>query len=687
MKTLLFVGKDVESNVNYIRELKRIFSGYLQIEYCYEAEQNRVGEDMIRKADIILLTNPYSLPQARQYLKKDSKIINMNFTFKRELVEALKRFPVGTEALVCFKYYSDAHQAAFTLYELGVNNLNLYINYENNKNLINKTMDIAIVNRDTNCASDGIPIYFDIGSLSIAVATIVDVAVSADIMCDEIEARIIRHGSMLSIPEDYKSYFFDNSAMANAQLRTITNCIEYGIVIVDEIYNIINCNNQFLSMFNIGRSISHLSVSDIPELSHLLQYITQDGYMTNMLIETPDKNRFFLFSKEKINKSDATYSIFMLLFKDVTEIHALESTFQKQIIKKGHVAKYTFDNIIHESNIMDLVIERCKKLAQIDKPTLIIGESGTGKELFAHSIHNASIRSKFPFVALNCATIPATLLESELFGYEEGAFTGAKKGGKIGLFQTANKGTLFLDEIGEITPETQAKLLRVLEENEIMRVGGDEIIKIDTKIIAATNRNLKLLVEEGSFRLDLYYRLNTLMVNIPPLRDRVDDLPHLINFFMRKEGKDIRISDELMRFFKSYQWEGNIRELRNCIEYMVNICDDVMDISFLPEYLYDEYAKTNTNSIPTAMTDISVLNSEEIRLEKFILKAIQRFALGRRRLLELLHNEGFGVSEYSLRNILKRLNENNYIVFGHGRAGCHITRKGEEYLAELTKER
>ena len=141
-----------------------------------------------------------------------------------------------------------------------------------------------------------------------------------------------------------------------------------------------------------------------------------------------------------------------------------------------------------------------------------------------------------------------------------------------------------------------------------MRVGGDEIIKIDTKIIAATNRNLKLLVEEGSFRLDLYYRLNTLMVNIPPLRDRVDDLPHLINFFMRKEGKDIRISDELMRFFKSYQWEGYIRELRNCIEYMVYICDDVMDISFLPEYLYDEYAKTNTNSIPTAMTDISVLS-------------------------------------------------------------------------------
>lgn len=189
------------------------------------------------------------------------------------------------------------------------------------------------------------------------------------------------------------------------------------------------------------------------------------------------------------------------------------------------------------------------------------------------SCHSQRLQQrKVSFVALNCAAIPANLLESELFGYEEGAFTGAKKGGKIGLFQTANMGTLFLDEIGEMTLETQAKLLRVLEEQEIMRVGSDKIIKVDTRIIAATNKNLKKLVEEGAFRLDLYYRLNTLMVNIPPLRERPEDIKTLARFFISQETeRPIRICDDLMNFLMNFSWEGNVRELRNCIEYMVHV--------------------------------------------------------------------------------------------------------------------
>jgi transcriptional regulator with PAS, ATPase and Fis domain len=335
--------------------------------------------------------------------------------------------------------------------------------------------------------------------------------------------------------------------------------------------------------------------------------------------------------------------------------------------------------------MMASVIERCEKLVKFDKPTLIVGESGTGKELFAHAIHSASSRAKYPFVAINCAAIPANLLESELFGYEEGAFTGAKRGGKIGLFQTANMGTLFLDEIGELTLETQAKLLRVLEEQEIMKIGSDKIIKVDTKVIAATNRNLKNLVEEGAFRLDLYYRLNTLMVNIPPLRERPEDIKTLVHFFIKQEkGRSMKVSDTLMSFLTSFNWEGNIRELKNCVEYMVHLNDSSLDITDLPEYLYEAYLKSNLS-----VTDDAVfpeLNSSDVSIISTSLRLIKSHTPGRRRLVDLLQQSDLPVSEHSVRTILQDLRERDYIVFGAGSAGCSITKKGEAFLTYLSKK-
>lgn len=683
MKKLLFVGKEEESNRNYLHQLNNLFSDYLQVDYCYrERNKDFLKGNLIHDADIILLTNPYSLPDARPYMKPETKIITMDFTFNKETIQALKRFPVGTEALVCFKFYSDAHQAAYTLYELGVDNLNLYINYENNLNMVGKTMDLAIVSRDTDCAPKGIPVYFDVGPLSLAISTIMDIATMADVMDDELEARIIKHCSTLSFPDTHISYFFDNSSIVHSQLKAITNCIEYGIAIADENYDLINCNNLFRTMFHVTENVAHLNLKNINELSHYIDCITSDERPINKLIESRDKNRYYLYSKERINRSDDARSIYMLLFKDITDIHALETSFRKQIVKKGHVAKYTFDHIVHSSPIMGSVIERSKKLVKIDKPTLITGESGTGKELFAHAIHNASNRGKYPFVALNCAAIPANLLESELFGYEEGAFTGAKKGGKVGLFQTANMGTLFLDEIGELTLETQAKLLRVLEEQEIMRIGSDKIIKVDTRIIAATNKNLKKLVEDGTFRLDLYYRLNTLMVNIPPLRERPEDIKTLARFFINQETeRPIRICDDLMSFLMNFSWEGNVRELRNCIEYMVHVGGEILEPKDLPEYLYTAYSDAITTSKDR---EHPVLNNKEKKVTAAALQFIEEHSPGRRKLTSLLQASGFTISEYSVRSMLNDLKEDGYIAFGSGRAGCLITQKGEGFLNYLS---
>ncbi len=256
---------------------------------------------------------------------------------------------------------------------------------------------------------------------------------------------------------------------------------------------------------------------------------------------------------------------------DISEIKKLteELNQAKQIIRKLE-AKYTFDDIVSISPNMQEVIDRAKKAAGLPVTVLLRGESGTGKELFAHAIHNASTRKFNQFVRVNCAALSQTLLESELFGYEEGAFTGAKKGGKKGLFEEASGGTVFLDEIGEINPETQVKLLRVIQEKEIVRVGGTRPISVDVRIISATNIDLEDAVQKGRFREDLYYRLNVIPINIPPLRERKGDIHpltlHIVKRFNQDYGRSIQdISPGALKKLMEYEWPGNIRELENFI--------------------------------------------------------------------------------------------------------------------------
>ncbi|WP_317933263.1 nif-specific transcriptional activator NifA [Halioxenophilus sp. WMMB6] len=240
--------------------------------------------------------------------------------------------------------------------------------------------------------------------------------------------------------------------------------------------------------------------------------------------------------------------------------------------------KYSFDNmVVGSSEPMRKIFEQIKRVGKWDSTVLIRGESGTGKELIASSIHYNSPRSNKPFVKLNCAALPENLLESELFGHEKGAFTGAIKQ-RQGRFEQADGGTLFLDEIGEISPMFQAKLLRVLQENELERVGGNQTIKVNVRIVAATNRNLESDIEEGKFREDLYYRLNVMPINLPPLRERLEDIPELSEFLVGKiakqQGRELRITEGGVRKLMSYHWPGNVRELENCLERAAVMCED-----------------------------------------------------------------------------------------------------------------
>ena len=276
-----------------------------------------------------------------------------------------------------------------------------------------------------------------------------------------------------------------------------------------------------------------------------------------------------------------------VLVRNTRELHMLhdklssiemELNMYKRTFEKINTAKYTVDDIIGDCSIMQDLKDSVRKVAKTNSNVLIMGESGTGKELFAHSIHAGSMRRKAPFVCVNCGSIPEQLIESELFGYEEGAFTGARKGGKIGLFPAAHGGTIFLDEIGELPLPMQVRLLRVLQDREIQRVGSNVREKVNVRVVAATNRNLYQTVKKGEFRSDLYYRLNVVTLHLPLLRERKEDLPLLIQMILSKISKKeslgaIEISREAMDHLLRYDWPGNVRELENVLERAINFTD------------------------------------------------------------------------------------------------------------------
>lgn len=333
------------------------------------------------------------------------------------------------------------------------------------------------------------------------------------------------------------------------------------------------------------------------------------------------------------------------------ELKKSSNMIEKLSEKFGQIAsgKYKFDNLLGRNPEFQRTVELAKMTANSNSTVLILGESGTGKELFAHSIHNASSRRDQPFIKVNCAAIPETLLESEFFGYEKGAFTGAVKP-KIGKFELANGGTIFLDEIGDMNLYLQAKILRVLQEMEIERIGGLKTIKIDVRVIAATNRNLKEMVSAGEFREDLYYRLNVVELKIPPLRSRLEDLPQLINKlivkFNRMLGKKVKgLTPHAEKMLMSYSWPGNIRELENMIERaMVTTHQDIICEKHLSQFL--EIKKN-----PKGNDEIVPLKELEKRAIK---KALTKFGSsleGKKRAAEALK-----VSLATLYNKLKTYN-------------------------------
>lgn len=322
------------------------------------------------------------------------------------------------------------------------------------------------------------------------------------------------------------------------------------------------------------------------------------------------------------------------------------------------------DSIIGNSEIMCKVKNRIKKLAKSNSTVLITGESGTGKELIARAIHAEGNRSDKPFIAINCAAIPENLLESELFGYVKGAFSGASSSGKIGKFELANEGIIFLDEIGDLSIHLQAKLLRVLQERKFARVGSNKLIDLDIKVISATNKDLLKLVNEGKYREDLYYRLNVIPINLPPLRERVDDIDDIMNSFISKYSKElgisnVRIDKKVIEMIKNYNWPGNIRELENAVEYMMNlvgedgiIIEDMLPVDILNYYKNNKLKESKNENYSDMCINIEeqidlnngkILSLKDLELI-YINKLLDRYGRDTKTKKDIAKNLGIGLA-------------------------------------------
>lgn len=467
--------------------------------------------------------------------------------------------------------------------------------------------------------------------------------IGSSLVCDAAEENGMK-GILVYPQESIRKYLHVAADLAisirkeinkNKQLTAIMEYSEQGILFTDDKGTVFLCNPVAEKILEVKAAdlIGQLINCKFPEIE-LNDVISSKQVELNQIYKINNK-------QVVMNKIPIVYkgeaSNILLTFNDIKAIQKAEHKIRENLIQKGFVAKYNFQDLSSASPKFQRVVSQARRFSQSDEIIVILGETGSGKEVLAQSIHNYSRRAKNAFVAVNCSAISENLLESELFGYEEGAFTGARKGGKEGLFEMAHGGTIFLDEIGEIHPSLQPKLLRVIQNKEVMRVGGSKMTPIDTRIIAATNKNLWELVQEKQFREDLYYRINVLELNIPPLRERKEDIyPLFMKFvellvpqWVEKLGG---YRDKLEELLSSYNWPGNVRELENYTKKLVasmesnstpnDIYDLVVEDLFKKKQRLDAYSVAiNEEMDMTDTAQLYYINQEKKKINEALAKA------------------------------------------------------------------
>ncbi|MDR7869775.1 MAG: sigma 54-interacting transcriptional regulator [Tissierellaceae bacterium] len=629
---------------------------------------------------LVLIGHEYLKDEATNYISNDSDILVARRSLNHSELENILQIPKGEKVLFVDVNKYLAENSVSLLEDLGINHIEMYPYFPNID--YSPHADYAITTGETHLVPDNVTNIIDIGYSKIDLTTITEIMLKFDIMdirAKKLSSKYIQD-FVYSSKKVVRTLKENNNIMK--QLNTILDVINDGIIGLDRNCNIMFSNENAKKLFN-SNDDSNINLNIISDLD--IKSVCGNNFDKYRKIHEI-KGKKILLTMMPIKQSDSDNGI-VITFKDLSEIVEMENIVRSNLLKKGHIAKYKFKDIIGKSEIIKETINISQKLAKSDSTLLLTGESGTGKELFAQAIHNESRKHNGPFVAVNFAALPEDLLESELFGYEEGSFTGAKKGGHTGLFEQAHNGTIFLDEIGDASLKIQARLLRVLQEREVLKIGATKIIPIDIRIIAATNKKLDELVERGEFREDLYYRLKVLPIDIPPLRARKEDIPYLIEEIMRKfpKGKGMKLSKELENALMSYNWPGNIRELENVLEYMYNIAENnFIELKNLPSYIdniskeKEEYCSEIENNkdkieleipLEDACVILDVLKKEKMEGNIYT---------SRKRLAKLLRETH--LTEQMIRRRLDILSDLNLVVKERGPKGTRISSQGEIFI-------
>lgn len=684
-KTLAIVSRN-QSEAEYQKEqINSLFGDNIDVRIYPE---ERAGIDSGIYEDLILLSSYESFHKMRSRLVGDGEVVIAHRTITKAALEKLMALGEGTRALLVDESPGLAMETSALVYQLGAKHIELApcsSHAQGGEQAQGFDTIVLMGERENPC-----PLarnVVDIGFGLLDISTILDIAFKLDL------DYVIQRQNVIN---SFKEIVTVNVGLINiigrfnrfeAQLDILLQVLDDGIVAVDAEGIVYSCNEGAEKIIGMDRNemVGREWMSLMPEIP-FYKALKDKESISEKIISMHGYD--VVAAVDPIIHSNKLYGA-VARIKRFSDIERKQHKLRSQLISKGHRAKYGFYNIFGNSPQIMQCKDIARRMAKSSSSVLITGESGTGKELFAQAIHNSSERRDYQFVAVNCGAIPESLLESELFGYEEGAFTGARKGGKTGLFELAHKGTLFLDEIGEMPINLQARLLRVLQERQVMRIGGDRVIDVDVRIIAATNRNLIELVREGRFRQDLYFRLNVLPLRIPALRERREDITALIESFKREFESGFELSDAAREMLMGHTWEGNIRELRNYVEYFANLDKRVIEAQDMP---FAQEAQQRLTALSGIEKEMLRAFEEEARGKmgdyRFILSKLleaqrQGDKLGRRSLSRLAAASGRHVSEQEIRGMFLELEKFGMVEISKGRAGTVITEFGIKILDEI----
>ena len=667
MKKILIISFGEHTGLSIKNQLHSIFNENLYIDNLNSSDDFDNNLDY----DLLIFSSEEIKNIFQPKINKSKEYIVLKRVIRHECIDEILKIERGKEVLLVNDTEESCKEVIDQLKNQGVDHIKYYPYYPGIKEY--KNLNIAITPGETHLVPREIKNIIDINSRKMDITSLIEVLNKLE--CIDTYSDIVSscfYRDMINMSKKYINISQETTRLKDLLTNLLDNQ-KNGIIYTNDENEVLVLNEEALRLLKIEKKdiLSKNIYSVFKELKEDIVNID---------------NKEILVVKEKI-KNNNNHSGNMIILNEVNHIHKIDDELRKKKKSKENQAKYTFEDMIGSCSSIRKNIKLAKKVAKSNSTVLIQGETGTGKEVLAQAIHNESERKDYPFVAINFAAIPENLIESELFGYEDGAFTGAKKGGKIGLFKKAHKGTIFLDEIGDAPLYLQSRLLRVLQEREITPVGSTETIPIDIRIIAATNKELLEEVRLKNFREDLYYRLNVMPMYSIPLRERKEDIRLLLEHYLFKVNKccDLEefFTNDSIDLLENYEWPGNIRELVNIVEYVSTIKEDGrrIDIADLPKYIIEKNKDLNKN------IEVEKLKESLDEKEFWVLEKIYKYqGIGRRTLSLMSMEEGLNIGEGKMRTIMSKLNNNGYIEINRGLKGTKILEKGIKILENGIKK-